>query len=67
MNTRLPKIFCAHCGRSVPRAAIECLWCRRVPHTGRFATRRSGGSQPRPPAPWQLPNPGNSQQEPEGH
>lgn len=27
MMHRLPTIFCHHCGRSVPRAALRCLWC----------------------------------------
>lgn len=28
MNRRLSPVFCLDCGRSVPRAALRCLWCR---------------------------------------
>ena len=27
MTTRFRTLFCANCHRSVPRAAMQCLWC----------------------------------------
>jgi len=40
MIGRLPKLYCVHCGRGVPRAAVHCIWCHRSLHDGGTSARR---------------------------
>jgi hypothetical protein len=58
MMHRLPVIFCHHCGRSVPRAALRCLWCHapsplRPLRMPRAANRQAGieAAEAPPPIP----------------